>query len=97
MNNILHLKVFKNQISSQFLPNELDKANILYFDLVNSGFSTCFALNEVIKLLLFSNPKLTLADISKKKSYFMKLIVDNNYYNSIDNHSHNKFNNFRGV
>ena len=97
MHNILYLKVLKNQISSQFLPNELDKINIIYFDLVNAGFSTCSAINEVIKLLLFSNPKLTLTDISKKKSYLMKLVVDNNYYYSIDNHSHKQFNNSRGV
>ena len=62
MYNILYLEVYKNRISSQFLPNGLDNVIILYIDLVNLGFSTCSALNEVIKLLLFSNTKLTLAD-----------------------------------
>jgi|TARA_B100001093_G_C26627604_1_gene927412 hypothetical protein len=79
MSKITHLEVIKSKNSSQFLPNELDKINTLYFDLINSGFSTCSALNEVIKLLLFSNPKLKLTDISKQKSYFIKNIIDNNY------------------
>ena len=89
MSNIIQFETFKNNNSNQKQSDEVNKANILYYDLINSGFSSCAAYHEVMKLLLISNPKLELSDLSQKTFEIINPEFDNYYENSIDNHSHN--------
>ena len=88
MSNIIQFQTFKNN-SNQNEYNEVSKANSLYHDLINSGFSSCAAYHEVMKLLLISNPKLELSDLSQKTFEIINTVFDNYYENGIDNHSQN--------
>ena len=89
MSNIIQFKTFKNNNSNQKQSDEVSKANRLYHDLINSGFSSCAAYYEVMKLLLISNPKLELSDLSQKTFEIINPVFDNYYENGIDNHSQN--------
>ena len=88
MSNIIQFQIFKNN-SNQNEFNEVSKANRLYHDLINSGFSSCAAFHEVMKLLLISNPELELSELSQKAFEIINPEFDNYYENSIDNHSQN--------
>jgi len=88
MSNIIQFQTFKNN-SNQNESNEVSKANRLYHDLINSGFSSCAAYHEVMKLLLISNPELELSELSQKAFEIINPEFDNYYENSIDNHSQN--------
>ena len=87
MSNIIQFKTSKK--NKQLLTNEIDKVHTLYFSLIDSGYSCCFAHHEAMKLLLASNPKLELSNLSKKISKIIYPLIDNYYENGIDNHSHN--------
>ena len=87
MSNIIQFNTFKN--NRQFPTNEADKVNTLYYSLIDSGYSSCFARHEAMKLLLATNPKLELSNLSKKISKIINPLIDNYYENGIDNHSHN--------
>ena len=87
MSNIIQFKSFKNK--KQLLTKEIDKVHTLYFSLIDSGYSSCFAHHEAMKLLLATNPKLELSNLSKKISKIINPLIDNYYENGIDNHSHN--------
>jgi hypothetical protein len=89
MSNIIQFQTFKNNNSNQNQSNEVSKANRLYHDLINSGFSSCAAFHEVMKLLLISNPELELSELSQKAFEIINPEFDNYYENSIDNHSQN--------
>ena len=89
MSNIIQFKTFKNNNSNQKQSDEVNKANILYYDLINSGFSSCAGYHEVMKLLLISNPELELSELSQKAFEIINPEFDNYYENSIDNHSQN--------
>ena len=87
MTNILKFNTLKN--NKQFPTNEADKVNTLYYSLIDSGYSSCFAHHEAMKLLLATNPTLNLSNLSKKISEITNPVFDNFYENGIDNHSHN--------
>jgi hypothetical protein len=87
MSNIIQFNTFKN--NKQFPTNEADKVHTLYYSLIDSGYSSCFAHHEVMKLLLARNPKLELSNLSKTISTIINPLIDNYYENGIDNHSHN--------
>ena len=86
MSNIIQFNTFKN--NKQFPTNEADKVNTLYYSLIDSGYSSCFAHHEAMKLLLATNPTLNLSNLSKKISEITNPVFDNFYENGIDNHSH---------
>ena len=87
MSNIIQFKTSKN--NKQLLTNEIDKVHTLYYSLIDSGYSSCFAHHEAMKLLLVANPTLDLSNLSKKTSEITNPVFDNFYENGIDNHSHN--------
>ena len=87
MTHIIKLSNLKN--NKQFPTYETDKVHKLYYSLIDSGYSSCFAHHEVMKLLLARNPKLELSNLSKKISKIINPLIDNYYENGIDNHSHN--------
>ena len=89
MSNIIQFKTFKNNNSNHKQSDKVNKANILYYGLINSGFSSCAAYHEVMKLLLISNPELELSELSQKAFEIINPEFDNYYENSIDNHSQN--------
>ena len=89
MPNIIKFETSKNKNSIQYQTNECSLVNKLYNNLINSGFSSCAAYHEVMKLLIISNPKLELSDLSKKTFEIINPVFDNYYENGIDNHSQN--------
>lgn len=86
MSNIIKFNTFKN--NKQFPTYEADKVHTLYYSLIDSGYSSCFAHHEAMKLLLVANPTLDLSNLSKKISQIINPVFDNFYENGIDNHSH---------
>ena len=55
MSNIIRFKNFKN--NTKPLPTDgTNKVYSLYHELIASGFSSCVAYHEAMKLLIFSNP-----------------------------------------
>ena len=89
MSNIIQIKTFKNNNSNKYPAQDVDNVKILYHGLINSGFSSCAAYHEAMKLLLFSNPNLELSDLFQKTFEIINPIFDNCYENGIDNHSQN--------
>ena len=87
MSNIIQFKTSKN--NKQLLTNEIDKVHTLYYSLIDSGFSSCYAHHEAMKLLFAANPTLDLSNLSKKTSEIPNPVFHNFYENGIDNHSHN--------
>ena len=67
----------------------MDYIKVLYHRLIDSGFSTCAAYHEAMKLLSFSNPGLELSDLSQKTFEIINPVFDNYNENGIDNHSQN--------
>jgi hypothetical protein len=67
----------------------VEKVCTLYHGLIESGFSSCAAYHEAMKLLLVSNPNFELSDLSKKTFEIINPVFDNYYENGIDNHSQN--------
>ena len=88
MSNIIQFKNFKKNTQT-FPINGIDKVNTLYQGLIDAGFSSCVAYHEAMKLLLFSNPKLELSDLSQKTFEIINPVFDNYFENGIDNHSQN--------
>jgi len=64
----------------------MNKVHSLYHELIDSGFSSCFAYHEAMKLLLLSNPKLELSDLVQKTFEIINPAFDNYFENGIDNH-----------
>ena len=89
MSNIVQLKTkAKNNFYHTTLI-EYEKVKILYKSLVFSGFTTCQAFHEAMKLLTIINPHIQLSEVSKKTFNIIYPIYDNYYENNIDNHSQN--------
>ena len=89
MSNIIHINNFKNNNSNKRPTHGMDNVKILYHRLIDSGFSTCAAYHEAMKLLLVSNPNIELSDLSKTTFEIINPVFDNYNENGIDNHSQN--------
>jgi len=89
MSNIIQFQTLENYKTNQSQTNEFNIVNKLYNNLINSGFSSCEAYYEAMKLLLISNPDLELSDLSQKTFEIINPVFDNYYENGIDNHSQN--------
>ena len=89
MSNIVQLNSFITNNPKQLSTNNVGKVCILYHGLIESGFSSCAAYHEAMKLLLVSNPNFELSDLSKKTFEIINPVFDNYYENGIDNHSQN--------
>ena len=89
MSNIIQIKSFTNNDSTKPTSQDMENINILYHRLIASGFSTCAAYHEAMKLLLVSNPSLDLSDLSQKTFEIINPVFDNYNENGIDNHSQN--------
>ena len=89
MSNIIRIKSFTNNDSNKLTTQNMENINILYHRLIDSGFSTCAAYHEAMKLLLVSNPSLDLSDLSQKTFEIINPVFDNYNANGIDNHSQN--------
>ena len=89
MSNIIQIKSFTNNNPNKRPTHGIDNVKTLYHRLIDSGFSTCAAYHEAMKLLLVSNPTLELSDLSKKSFEIINPVFDNYNENGIDNHSQN--------
>ena len=89
MSNIIQIKSFTNNDSTKLTSQDMENINILYHRLIASGFSTCAAYHEAMKLLLVSNPSLDLSDLSQKTFEIINPVFNNYNANGIDNHSQN--------
>ena len=89
MTNILELKKNLNKNFQHPLSFEYEKVKILYNSLLNSGYTSCQAFHEAMKLLSITNPHIKLCEVSKKTFNIIFPIYDNYYENNIDNHSQN--------
>ena len=89
MSNIVQLNSFITNNPKQLSTNSVEKVCTLYYGLIKSGFSSCAAYHEAMKLLLVSNPNFELSDLSKKTFEIINPVFDNYYENGIDNHSQN--------
>ncbi len=89
MSNIFKLKKKENKNFHYSLPRKYERVKALYNSLLNSGYSTCQAFHEAMKLLCIINPKVKLSEVSQKTFEIIYPIYDNYYENNIDNHSQN--------
>ena len=89
MSNIFELKTLENKDFDYPLPRKYERVKILYHNLINSGYTSCQAFHEAMKLLIIINPNIKLSEVSKKTINIVYPIYDNYYENNIDNHSQN--------
>ena len=89
MSNIFELKTLENKDFYYPLPRKYERVKILYNSLTNSGYTSCQAFHEAMKLLIIINPHIKLSEVSKKTFNIIYPIYDNYYENNIDNHSQN--------
>ena len=89
MSNIIQINTFKNNSSNKRQTYGMDNVKVLYHRLIDSGFTTCAAYHEAMKLLSVSNPSLELSDLSQKTFEIINPVFDNYNENGIDNHSQN--------
>ncbi len=89
MSNILKFKNKENFVSKHPLSRNYSMIFKLYNSLINSGFSSCEAFHEAMKLLIILNPHIKLSELSQKTFDIIYPIYDNYYENNIDNHSQN--------
>ena len=92
--NIIMTNVYKinNQKYSFFRKSKVNHAyniNMFYNTLTKSGFSSCFAFHESMKLLLIHNPLLELNELSDTTLKIVNPSLKYYHDNNIDNHSHN--------
>ena len=89
MSNIFKLTKKENKNFHNSLPRKYERVIVLYNSLLNSGYSTCQAFHEAMKLLSIINPQVKLSEVSQKTFDIIYPIYDNYYENNIDNHSQN--------
>ncbi len=89
MSNIIHFFKYSPPRLPSSNIKKFDKINLLYQNLIDSGFSYCTAFNEAMRLLLIYNPELELSDLSKKTFEIINPFYKTYNENSIDNHYHN--------
>ena len=74
------------------LPKKYEIVKALYNSLLNSGYSTCQAFHQAMKLLSIINPQVKLSEVSEKTFDMIYPIYVNYYENDIDNYSQNQSN-----
>ena len=89
MSNIFELRKKENQDFYNLPSLKYERVKILYNSLLNSGYTSCQAFHEAMKLLTIINPRIKLSEVSKKTFNIIFPIYDNYYENNIDNHSQN--------
>ena len=89
MSNIIKLTKNEIQYFNNPLSRKYERVKVLYNSLLNSGYSTCQAFHEAMKLLSIIDPQIKLSDISQKTFDVIYPIYYNYYENNIDNHSQN--------
>ena len=89
MSNIFELKIKENKHSNYPLSVKYERVKILYNSLLNSGYTSCQAFHEAMKLLTVINPNIKLSEVSKTAFHIIYPISDNCYEFNIDNHSQN--------
>ena len=89
MPNIFEVKTLENKNFDFPLPRKYERVKILYNSLLNSGYTSCQAYHEAMKLLIIINPHIKLSEVSKIAFNIIYPIYDNYYENNIDNHSQN--------
>ena len=89
MSNIFELKTLENKDFDNTLPRKYERVKRLYSTLLNSGYTSCQAFHEAMKLLTIINPHIKLSEVSKIAFNIIYPIYDNYYANNIDNHSQN--------
>ena len=89
MSNIFELRKSKYQNFQHPPPFKYERVKILYNNLINSGYTSCQAFHEAMKLLTIISPHIKLSEVSKKTFNIIFPIYDNYYENNIDNHSQN--------
>ena len=89
MSNIFELSKKEKQDFYHPPSFKCERVKILYNSLLNSGYTSCQALHEAMKLLTIINPHIKLSEVSKITFNIIYPIYDNYYENNIDNHSQN--------
>ena len=89
MSNIFEFKTLEIKDFDYPLSRKYERVKRLYNSLLNSGYTSCQAFHEAMKLLTIINPHIQLSEISKKTFNIIYPIYDNYYENNIDNHSQN--------
>ena len=89
MSNIVELRTKKSEDFHYPLSIIYERVKMLYISLINSGYTTCHAFHEAMKLLTIINPNIKLSEVSKKTFNIIYPIYNNYYENNIDNHSQN--------
>ena len=89
MSNIIEFKTLENKGFNYPFRRKYEKVKILYYSLINSGYTSCRAFHEAMKLLTLINPHIKLSEVSQKTFNIIYPIYDNYYENNIDNHSQN--------
>ena len=89
MSNIFELRKKENQDFYNLPSLKYERVKILYNSLLNSGYTSCQAFHEAMKLLAIINPNIKLSEVSKIAFNIIYPIYDNYYENNIDNHSQN--------
>ena len=89
MSNIFELKTLENKDFHYPLSRKYERVKILYNSLLNSGYTSCQAFHEAMKLLIITNPHIKLSDVSQTTFDIIYPIYENYNENNIDNHSHN--------
>ena len=89
MSNIFKLTNKENKDFHNPLSRKYERVKVLYNSLLNSGYSTCQAFHEAMKLLSIINPQVKLSEVSQKTFDIIYPIYDNYYENNIDNYSQN--------
>ena len=89
MLNTFEIRKKENQDFYYTSSLKYERVKILYNNLLNSGYTSCQAFYESMKLLTIINPHIKLSEISKITFNIIFSIYDNCYENNIDNHSQN--------
>ena len=89
MSKVLKLSSKEKKVFHFPLPAKYERVKILYYTLLNSGYTSCQAFHESMKLLIIISPHIKLSEISKKTFDIINSINDNYYENNIDNYSQN--------
>ena len=87
MSNIIKLTKEENKNFHYYLPKKYERVKDLYNSLLDSGYSSCQAFHEAMKLLSIINPQVKLTEVSRKTFDIIYPIYDNYNEINIDNHS----------